>query len=408
MGVGIKVLVCGQGYVGLTLAMAAAKAGHNVIGFDTNKNLIENLLNGTTHVPGVTSEEIKMLIKSHNYLPTSEISYSNNCKIIIIAVPTPLSDKGKPDLSNLTNSLEFIARNFKGEALIINESTSYPGTLRNIVKLILDKSELAKFRYAAAPERVDPGNTYWGISNTTRVIAGLDSTATKDAIDFYKTFCKEIYQVSSPEIAEASKIFENTFRQINIALVNELSSIAFKLGFSAHEAILAASTKPFGFMPFFPSIGVGGHCIPVDPIYLSFIAEQFGEVSNFINLANKINISTPKNVAIRIQEVLGGSLTDKRIQVAGISYKQDTADMREAPSINFMNELKGLGAQVTWFDPLVNSFNGELSVPLDSNIDLGLIVTPHKKIDFSIWHRSQTKVFDLSANSQSYGWPKFL
>lgn len=404
----MKVAIFGQGYVGLTLSVAASRAGHKIIGFDINKNLVIDLLNGLTHVPGINIEELTELIKSGSYLPTYDFSDVQGAEILILAVPTPLDKTRNPDLTLLISVTELIAQKFANNALVISESTSYPGTLRNVIKPILDKSKLATFYCASAPERVDPGNDKWVMHNTPRVISGIDSEATNKAIEFYSTFCADIYEAPSVEVAEASKIFENTFRQINIALVNEFSEIAHKIGFSAHDAIRAAATKPFGFMPFFPSIGVGGHCIPVDPSYLSYISEKFGVETKFINLANEVNLSRPRKIALRIQEELGGSLLDKRIQIAGIAYKPDVSDLRESPALELINELVNLGAKVSWFDPLVEKYDNCESKPLDSNIDIGLIVTPHSKIDFSIWRAAKIKVFDLSANTLNYGWPKFF
>jgi UDP-N-acetyl-D-glucosamine dehydrogenase len=404
----LKVAIFGQGYVGLTLSIAASQAGNNVIGFDINKNLITDLLNGRTHVPGIDPKKLSELIKSGVYLPTHNFSDVQGAEILILAVPTPLDEDRNPDLTLLRSVTELISQKFTNDALIVNESTSYPGTLRNVIKPILDKSELAKFEFASAPERVDPGNNKWVMKNTPRVISGLSNEATYKAINFYSTFCTEIYQAPSVEVAEASKIFENTFRQINIALVNEFSEIAHKIGFSAHEAIKAAATKPFGFMPFFPSIGVGGHCIPVDPTYLSYISEKFGMEAKFINLANAVNSIRPKKIALRIKDELGGSLLNKQIQIAGIAYKPDVSDLRESPALQLIDELMGLGAKVSWFDPLVQSYNNHKSEPLDPSIDIGLIVTPHSQIDFSVWKEANVKVLDLSANSISYGWPKFL
>ena len=209
-------------------------------------------------------------------------------------------------------------------------------------------------------------------------------------------------------MAEAAKLFENTFRQVNIALVNELSNIADLIGFSTHETIKAASTKPFGFMPFYPSIGVGGHCIPVDPSYLAFSAESVGSEAKFINLANLTNSSMPKIIAERIRIKLDGNLSGKRIQIAGITYKPNISDLRESPALGLMNELKSLGASVSWHDPYVTKYDNQQSSELNSDIDLGLIVTPHNQIDFSLWKKSGIKVLDLSANSINYGWPKFL
>ncbi len=404
----MKVAIFGQGYVGLTLSIAASQAGHKIIGFDINKNLIADLLNCSTNVPGIGPKKLSELIKSGHYLPTHDFSEVQGAEILILAVPTPLDDVRNPDLTLLKSATELIAQKFANNALIVNESTSYPGTLRNVIKPILDKSKLALFQLASAPERVDPGNNKWMLENTPRVIAGLDYEAANKAISFYSTFCTEIYQAPSVEVAEASKIFENTFRQINIALVNEFSEIAHKIGFSAHEAIKAAATKPFGFMPFFPSIGVGGHCIPVDPTYLSYISEKFGIEARFINLANAVNFMRPKNIALRIKDELGGSLLNKHIQIAGIAYKPDVSDLRESPALHLLDELIGLGAKVSWFDPLVKNYKDQRSEPLDPSIDIGLIVTPHSQIDFSIWKNANVKVLDLSANSNNYGWPKFL
>ena len=404
----MKVAIFGQGYVGLTLSIAASQAGHNIIGFDINKNLIADLLNGSTYVPGIDPKKLHELIKSGYYLPTHDFSDVQGAEILILAVPTPLDEARNPDLTLLKSVTELISQKFANNALIVNESTSYPGTLRNVIKPILDKSKLAIFQCASAPERVDPGNNKWMMKNTPRVISGLDYEATYKAINFYSTFCVEIYQAPSVEVAEASKIFENTFRQINIALVNEFSEIAHKIGFSAHEAIKAAATKPFGFMPFFPSIGVGGHCIPVDPTYLSYISEKFGMEAQFINLANAVNSIRPKKIALRIKDELGGSLLKKHIQIAGIAYKPDVSDLRESPALQLIDELIGLGAKVSWFDPLVQNYNNYKSEPLNPNIDIGLIVTPHSQIDFSIWKEANIKVLDLSANSINYGWPKFL
>jgi UDP-N-acetyl-D-glucosamine dehydrogenase len=404
----LKVAIFGQGYVGLTLSIAASQVGHKIIGFDINKNLIADLLNGSTYVPGIDPKKLSELVKSGHYLPTNDFSEVQGAEILILAVPTPLNDVRNPDLTLLKSATELIAQKFANNALIVNESTSYPGTLRNVIKPILDKSKLALFQLASAPERVDPGNNKWMLENTPRVIAGLDYEAANKAINFYSTFCTEIYQAPSVEVAEASKIFENTFRQINIALVNEFSEIAHKIGFSAHEAIKAAATKPFGFMPFFPSIGVGGHCIPVDPTYLSYISEKFGIEARFINLANSVNFMRPKNIALRIKDELGGSLLNKHIQIAGIAYKPDVSDLRESPALHLLEELIGLGAKVSWFDPLVKNYKDQRSEPLDPSIDIGLIVTPHSRIDFSIWKNANVKVLDLSANSNDYGWPKFL
>ena len=404
----MKVAVIGQGYVGLTVAVGAAHAGHQVIGFDINTRLINDLSNGETFVPGIDSNLLKSLIVNNRYLPTSNIKQIKASEIVVIAVPTPLNGERKPELKYVENAARAILDNLEVNALIINESTSYPGTLRNFIKPILDKNSNLKFSYAAAPERVDPGNEYWKLLNTPRVIGGIDSESTEKTISFYSTFCGEIYRASTPEVAEAAKLFENTFRQVNIALVNEFSQISYSLGFSAHEVISAAATKPFGFMPFYPSIGVGGHCIPVDPSYLSYAAETAGVEANFINLSNKINLSMPRWITNVIQIKFGGDLKGKRIQIAGISYKPNVPDLRESPALHLIKELESNGAKVLWFDELVVEYDGVKSVPLDPTVDLGLIISPHEGMNFSVWQNADIKVLDLSADSKNYGWPKFL
>ena len=403
------VIVVGQGYVGLPLAVNAAKSGYKVYGFDISKEKIEQLKNGLSNSPDIKKSDLLRLQKKEKIEFTATIPKLNRKSIIVIAVPTPLDANRKPDLSMLINACELVAAVIVNKSLVINESTSYIGTLRDLIKPRIDNLSSAQdIMYAVAPERIDPGNTKWGMKNTPRVIAGLDNMATQMAVKFYSKFCNQIYIASKPEVAEAAKLFENTFRQVNIALVNELSIVADVMDFSTHETIEAADTKPFGFMPFFPSIGVGGHCIPVDPSYLAFSAENAGVEAKFINLANKVNSSMPALVTGRIKSHLNGDLKGKRIQIAGITYKPNISDLRESPALNLIKELKIAGAVVTWHDPFVKFYEGQQSEALTSEVDLGLIVTPHSQIDFSIWKNANVKVLDLSANSNDYGWPKFL
>ncbi len=404
-----NLIVLGQGYVGLPLSVNAAKSGYKVYGFDISNEKIEQLKKGHTDSPEIKKKDLLRLQKKGNIEFTSTIPKLNEQTIYVIAVPTPLDSNRKPDLSMLINACELVASVIEDKSLVINESTSYIGTLRDLIKPTIDRLSSAKdIMYAVAPERIDPGNIKWDMKNTPRVIAGLDGIAGQITVKFYSKFCNQIHTASKPEVAEAAKLFENTFRQVNIALVNELSSIADSIGFSTHETIRAASTKPFGFMPFFPSIGVGGHCIPVDPSYLAFSAESVGTDAKFINLANITNSAMPKIIAERIKIVLDGDLSGKKIQIAGITYKPNISDLRESPALDLINELKSSGASVSWHDPFVTKYNEEKSSELNSDIDLGLIVTPHAHIDFSIWKNSGVKVLDLSANPTNYGWPKFL
>ena len=403
-----NVAIIGQGYVGLPLAIYAAQASNKVIGFDIDKQKILEILQGTVNTPDLNQNLLKNLIQNKNYHPTAEIKEISNSDIIVLAVPTPLRNDGTPDTSLLESAAKLVSENCKPTALIINESTSYPGTLRNLVKPIFDKKFLDKIIFASAPERVDPGNSKWNLENTPRVVSGLTKEAIEITVKFYRTFCHEVKIVTSPEVAEASKLFENTFRMVNIALATEFAEISEKLGFSAYEAIEAASTKPFGFMAFYPSVGVGGHCIPIDPKYLSYVAKLAGADSSLIDKAHEINSHMPSKLAVRIKNELDGSLENKKIQIAGIAYKPNVPDLRESPGIELLHELRDLGAVVTWHDPVVKEFNQEKSSDLDIDIDMGLIVTPHRTLNLLQWKESGVKVLDLSVGPKNLGWPKYF
>ena len=405
----MNICVIGQGYVGLPIAIEAAIAGHKVYGFDIDSVKIEKLKLGVTTSPEVSKDQILAFQKSNKISFITELSESLSIEVFIIAVPTPLNEKREPELIMLKNACLTIAEFVQSESLIINESTSYIGTLRNFIyPLIENNTSAINLKYAVAPERIDPGNNIWHLENTPRVISGLSEAAINQAVTLYSSFCSSIHQVDKPETAEAAKLIENTFRQVNIALVNELSEVASKFNFSLHDAITAAATKPFGFMPFFPSIGVGGHCIPVDPAYLSFSARQVGVESKFIDLANATNLLMPNKIVSRIESQLNLELSGMKIQVVGIAYKPGTSDVRESPALEFIKILESKGSHVTYHDPFVDYWNHLSSEPLSSDIDLGIIVTPHDQIDFSIWRKANTNVLDLSANAKNYGWPKFL
>jgi UDP-N-acetyl-D-glucosamine dehydrogenase len=380
----MRVAIIGQGYVGTALGSAASSAGHQVIGIENDPIKLQELSS------------------TLGYEVTGDYSKVSSSTILIVAVPTPLDEKREPDLSFVKSACQSLNAVLDSPALIINESTSFPGTLRNVIAPILGSKHL----YASAPERIDPANETWGIENTPRLVAGLSEEATTKAIEFYGSFCKEVIPVSSPEVAEAAKLFENTFRQVNIALVNEFAQIADALGISTVETIKAASSKPYGFMPFMPSIGVGGHCIPVDPSYLSFAARQAGVDASFVDLANKVNALMPEYLAARIEKLLGGKLAGKKIQIAGISYKADVSDTRESPALALMAKLRELGADVTWHDERVGACNREKSRRLKA-VDLGIIATAHSGVDYSAWKNSLSKVIDLSTASNT-GWQKFL
>ena len=375
----MRVAIIGQGYVGLTIAVGAAGAGHKVIGFDVNDALVAALNKGTSHIEGISDTALSSLIGSGAYNASTDASVIDGCDVIVIAVPTPLDDARNPDLSYVHAAADLIAKNAKSPALIINESTSYPGTLRKeIAASITGVDHL----YASSPERVDPGNTQWGTKNTPRLIGGLTPEAVAKAKEFYSTFCDTIIEVSSPEVAEAAKIFENTFRQVNIALVNEFAQIADALGISGREVLDAAATKPYGFMEFNPGPGVGGHCIPVDPSYLAHVANQVGVPATFIKRANEVNLAMPAYVVKRVVAGSGGSIKGKKVVVVGVSYKSNVADIRETPAAGVIDLLREQGATVAWHDDLVGSWRGESSAPI-KGADIAVLVTKHHGLDLA-------------------------
>jgi UDP-N-acetyl-D-glucosamine dehydrogenase len=387
----MRVAIIGQGYVGLTIAVGAAGAGHSVVGFDVNQGLVAALNAGTSHIEGVSDTELASLVSSGFYKASTEPAVIDGCDVIVIAVPTPLDDARNPDLSYVHAAADLIAKNVKTSALIINESTSYPGTLRNeIATRITGVAHL----YASSPERVDPGNTKWGTKNTPRLIGGLTPAAVTKAKEFYSTFCDTIIEVSSPEVAEAAKIFENTFRQVNIALVNEFAQIADALGISGREVIDAAATKPYGFMEFDPGPGVGGHCIPVDPSYLAHVANQVGVPATFIKRANEVNLAMPAYVVKRVVAGASGSIKGKNVVVVGVSYKSNVADTRETPAAAVIDLLREQGATVTWHDDLVSNWRGESSAAI-KGADIAVLVTKHDGLDLAAL-KSCGYVFDCT------------
>jgi UDP-N-acetyl-D-glucosamine dehydrogenase len=375
----MRVAIIGQGYVGLTIAVGAAGAGHSVTGFDVNEDLVAALTAGTSHIEGVSDKELASFIASGAYKASTEPAVIDGCDVIVIAVPTPLDEARNPDLSYVHAAADLIAKNVKSPVLIINESTSYPGTLRNE---IAKRITAAEHLYASSPERVDPGNAQWGTKNTPRLIGGLTPAAVTKAKEFYETFCDTIIEVSSPEVAEAAKIFENTFRQVNIALVNEFAQIADALGISGREVLDAAATKPYGFMEFNPGPGVGGHCIPVDPSYLAHVANQVGVPATFIKRANEVNLAMPAYVVKRVVTGAGGSIKGKKVVVVGVSYKSNVADTRETPAAAVIDLLREQGATVTWHDDLVGNWRGESSAAI-KGADIAVLVTKHDGLDLA-------------------------
>ena len=392
----VKVAIIGQGYVGLTIAAFASKA-NQVVGFDNNQRVVDQLNQGISHIEGVDSAALKSAIAAGNYRASTSGSDVSEAEIVVIAVPTPLDADRKPDLAFIESACKTIAENITHPVLVINESTSFPGTIRNFIKPLIGKLSANKIEhlYAISPERVDPGRVDWDQKNTPRLFAGLTPEASKKTRDFYSTFCDNLVEVSSPEVAEAAKLFENTFRQVNIALVNEFAQIAHALGISVHETLEAANTKPYGFMKFNPSAGVGGHCIPVDPSYLAHVAEGLGVPATFIERANEVNLEMPKYVVSRVATDNGGSLKGKTVQVIGVAYKPNVADTRETPAELVIEELKRQGAKVSWHDAVVGSWHGEESTALGGS-EIAIVVTLHDAVDKKAVLASAPYVFDTT------------
>jgi len=392
----VKVSIIGQGYVGLTISVFAADH-HKVIGFDRNQGVVDSLNLGKSHIEGVESADLARHIASGSYRATTNASEIAGSDVVLIAVPTPLTRDRKPDLAFVEAACKTIGENLKTPALIINESTSFPGTVRNLIKPEIERNSSGSVphMYAVSPERVDPGRTDWNQKNTPRLYAGLTPEASKAVRDFYSTFCDELVEVSSPEVAESAKLFENTFRQVNIALVNEFAQIAHALGISVYETLDAAATKPYGFMKFMPSAGVGGHCIPVDPSYLADAAARVGVPATFIERANEVNLEMARYVVNRVKADNDGSLEGKKVQVVGVAYKPNVADVRETPAEPVVEELKKAGATVTWSDDLVKNWMGQSSTPLGGG-DIAVVVTLHAVTDVKKVLTSAPYVFDTT------------
>jgi UDP-N-acetyl-D-glucosamine dehydrogenase len=382
----MKVSVIGQGYVGLPLAISCAQAGFQVTGIDLNEKKVDQLNKLQSIVEDVSSAELKSMSSVGRYKATTSYSIDPSTEIICICVPTPLGSDHQPDLEILKAATADVGKNLKPGMLVIIESTIQPGTTRNFVVPILEKESglgTDKFLIAYSPERIDPMNKKFTIKNTPKLVAGLTSEAAFKAKEFYSKFIDKVDICESLEVAETAKLLENSFRLVNISFINELAMFCQKIGIDVNNVIKAASTKPYGFMPFYPSVGVGGHCIPVDPLYLAEAARNVGAPSRFIELADEINLAMPTYFVGRASEMLGG-LKDKKVLVIGVSYKPNVSDVRETPVEALISGLKKSGALVSWHDDLVKSWNGESSVALGSGFDLAILATPHDYLDLSL------------------------
>jgi UDP-N-acetyl-D-glucosamine dehydrogenase len=381
----MHVTVLGQGYVGLPLALAACKAGNKVFGLDTDTYRVEQLSKGKSPIEDISDSEIFNQIQAGRYLPSFDANLIGKSEVIVICVPTPLLQSKKPDLSALLNATSNVAKHLKKGSLVIVESTVEPGTCNNLLLPVLVRDSglsEADFELAYSPERIDPTNKNWTIRNTPKLVAGLTQSASNRAKNFYKDFVEEIIECESIAVAEMAKLLENSFRFINISFINEMSILCNKIGVDINQVISAAATKPYGFMPFYPSVGIGGHCIPVDPLYLANTFDNNGVTNRFITLADQINNEMPKHYVSRAKEMLG-TLNNRKILVVGVAYKPNVSDVRETPVLDLISELKKNGAIVAWHDNLVKNWNNQASVPIEGDYDLAIIATLHSYINLN-------------------------
>lgn len=403
-----RVGIVGLGYVGLPLAVAFSQAGFKVLGFDSQQKRVDLVNKGQSYIVDVGSESLSAAIANNLLEATTDQSRLKEVDAICICVPTPLTRTKDPDLSYVIYESEEISKHLQPGQLVVLESTTYPGTTSEVVLPILERTGLKggqDFYLAYSPERVDPGSKNYNIGNTPKVVGGIDSRSTRLAELLYNQVTEVVVPVSSPEVAEMTKIFENVFRSVNIALVNELTKLCEKMGISVWEVIDAAASKPFGYMPFYPGPGIGGHCIPLDPYYLANKAREYDFHTRFIELAADINEQMPYYVASRIMEALnasGKSLNGARVLVLGVAYKKDVEDVRESPSVKLIQLLREKGASLSYNDPYVGRIqiaediltSVELADELLSLADCVVIATDHSCYD---WERiaSQSKlIFD--------------
>jgi len=381
----ISIAIVGQGYVGLPLAIEAARSNFKVIGIDNDLNKVFKINSGVSPVEGVNSDELIELLESGVYTATEDYESIKSANIVLICVPTPLNEIGEPDLSFVIDAAESIAKNMSKGTLVILESSVAPGTTRNIVFEIIKKVSglgAEEFQLAFSPERIDPLNKTWNLRNTPKIIAGLTESAKNEAKNFYSSFVDKIYICQTLEIAETAKLLENSFRLINISFINELAIFCNSIDVPVGEVIEAASTKPYGFMAFTPSAGAGGHCIPVDPIYLLNSARLNGTPIKMIEVAAEINTKMPDHY-IKLSNKILGSIIGKKILIIGITYKPNISDLRESSGIKLIQGLREKGAKVFWHDELAKKWLNEKSIPISEDYDLAILVTPHDGLNLS-------------------------
>ncbi len=403
-----RVAVIGLGYVGLPLAMEFTRAGFSVTGIDISPDKIEALRQGQSYVEDIASDAVQEQLRAKKFTPTSDFSSLRDADAVIICVPTPLRKTQDPDVSYIVAAVDEIAANMKREQLVVLESTTYPGTCDEIIQPALAREgrELDKdFYLAFSPERIDPGNKKFQTRNIPKVIGGATPKSTQMAALLYAQAIERVIPVSSTRVAEMIKLLENTFRSVNIGLVNEIALMCNKMGIDVWEVIEGAASKPFGFTPFYPGPGLGGHCLPIDPLYLSWKAKGFGFEARFIELAARVNASMPEHVVLRIVAALNSRkkcVSGARILILGVAYKKDVSDTRESPAIDIAIQLRALGAELSFHDFHVDHFaaeghaipKAEMTETVLKQSDCVVVVTDHTQYDFGFVHRHADLIVD--------------
>ena len=403
--------VVGLGYVGLPLAVEKAKAGFKTIGFDVQSAKVDMVNAGKNYIGDVIDKDLAELVKTGQLTATTDFSFVKDVDFIAICVPTPLDAHQQPDISYVKSSAEAIAKHLTKDTIVVLESTTYPGTTEGLLKPILEDGSGLKcgedFFLGFSPERVDPGNLIYKTKNTPKVVGGVGKDATEVIADVYRHILQsDIHEVSSPAVAEMEKILENTYRNVNIGLVNELTMLCHKMGISMWEVVDAAKTKPYGFQAFYPGPGLGGHCIPLDPYYLSWKAREYGFHTSMIEASGMINDRMPEYTVLRAGEILnrfGKSIKNAKVLILGVAYKQDIDDYRESPALNVIEEFNKRGANVTFYDPWVSTykFKGkvhqgkkEFTKELLETADIVVVTTAHTNVDYDFVQKYSKIVFD--------------
>jgi UDP-N-acetyl-D-glucosamine dehydrogenase len=398
------IAIIGAGYVGMPHAQTFAEAGKHVVLVDVQQAVVDGINRGESHIEDVPSKDLKRLVDAGMIQATTDFGVVADCASVVIAVPTPLSPQREPDLGYIEGAARDIAPHLKKGQVVVLESTTYPGTTREVLQPLLEAGSGLKagtdFYLAFAPERVDPGRIDWTTKSTPKVVGGIDAASTAAAADLYRSALDNVHEVSTAEAAELTKLLENIFRSVNIALVNELAQLCDRMDIDVWEVIDAAATKPFGFMSFQPGPGLGGHCIPLDPYYLAWKAREFDFNTRFVELAGEINNNMPYFCRSVISQALNHgaqrSLKGSKILLIGVAYKADIGDVRESPAEKVLKLLRTAGAVVAYHDPYVEEFDGLRSMPLDpSAYDCVAIVTAHTTIDYDKLVDDASLVVDL-------------